>query len=166
MANFEIDSAAIENIRRIVEGGRHVVVVDLDGTLSIVNPDRMRLIPPFEKQGCTKAWEPFNLASIDDAPKWELVRLVRTFYANGWTVIVATVRGGSARGVIERWLHKHAVPHHALLMRGMNDLRPSKDVKREMFRLIGTHRINLVIDDDDAVISAAESEGLCVLKAV
>ena len=90
--------------------------------------------------------------------------LLRKLYRAGWTIIIATVRGDSARGISYRWLRKWAVPHHALLMRNMNDLRPSHEVKASMFKMISVDNIALVVDDEQPVIDAAMELGLCALK--
>lgn len=165
MTNFPVDEKAMENLRQVVERTTNLVVVDMDGTLSIVNPERLHLIPAKEHQGCTKAWEPFNLAARYDIPNWHIVRLVRALYAAGWTVVIATVRGDSARGVSYQWLRDHAIPHHALLMRSMGDVRPSAEVKRDMYKMMGgSGRIALVIDDEQPVIDAATELNLCALK--
>lgn len=107
------------------------VVCDIDGTVSLVNPERAALL----RDGDTD-WDAFYRASFDDEPVKNVCDLVRHL-SRHHRIVFCTSRRDSVREKTDAWLREHLgtgnFPHGCeLLMRRDDDPRPDTVVKPEL----------------------------------
>ncbi len=127
-------------------------LVDVDGTLAL-----MQGRSPYD-------WHRVG----EDAPNPPVVELVRSLRAAGNAIVVVSGRDGVARAATQAWLHRHEIPHDALLMRAAGDNRRDSIVKREIFddRIRQVWHVKGVLDDRDQVVRMWRDLGLtCVQVA-
>ncbi len=130
------------------------IVCDLDGTMTDAR-HRTELIPADVNN--TLHWVAYNAASVRDTPRPSVIDLVRACYVhNNDEVILLTSRGDAVDIETRRWLRDNRVPFERLIMRNMNDHRPSVDYKREWFRSL---KPELIIDDCPVIWAMARDEG-------
>jgi predicted kinase len=117
-----------------------VVLVDIDGTLARMSPDRS----PFD-------WRKVGL----DTPNPAVVNVVQTFLAQGRHVVVMSGRDQSCEQETRAWLDKHVAVGLPLHMRPAGDNRPDNLVKYDLFseHIAGKHSVDLVMDDRDQVVN-------------
>lgn len=150
-------------------GGRHtrrrVALVDLDGTVADV-AHRLHFI-----SGRRRDWEGFFAAAPQDQLLAQGAAEVTRLRADGATVTFLSGRPERCRADTITWLARHGLLDPggptAVLLRPNNDRRPAKVTKLEHIRRLraeGTD-IVLLIDDDEAVLAAAQAAGIPVLAA-
>jgi len=129
------------------------VVLDIDGVLADV---RHRLRHVAKKP---KDWDAFFAA----APKDPLLDVGAGFAreaASSHDVVYLTGRPERTRDDTLRWLEKHDLPAGRLIMRREGDRRPAVLTKTQALRrLSNEQRVDLVLDDDPAVIEAMTRAG-------
>jgi hypothetical protein len=107
-------------------------------------------------------WDAFFLAAAADPPLAEGVALAHA-YAERDALVYLTGRPERTRALTTVWLADQQLPPGALLMRPDRDHRPAAAFKQEQIRaLIRTGRIDVVVDDDPAVVTMLEREGVAV----
>lgn len=133
--------------------------VDIDGTLTDAM-HRAELIPADVTN--TLHWVAYNAAGARDNSRTSVINMVRACYiSNTAEIILLTSRGDAAEEVTRAWMKQHRVPFDRLIMRNMNDHRPSVDYKREWLRHLMP---DLLIDDCPQVCAMARDElGLTVM---
>lgn len=125
------------------------IIVDVDGTIA----DNLGLRSPYEMD------KVFN-----DAPKLEIIEVVKSMKDRGFQVIICTGRDGEGEGETKRWLEYHDIPFDGFYIRKAGDMRPDFVVKEEMWReIVKEYNITLMIDDRRQVIDHARSLGFTVL---
>ncbi|NEK84028.1 MAG: hypothetical protein G3W58_22840 [Pantoea ananatis] len=126
-----------------------ILVVDIDGTLS----DAQHRADTTN----TLHWVAYNSASVRDTPRPSVISLVNACYLhNKDQVILLTSRGAAVEQETRRWMETHGVYFDRLIMRNMNDHRPSVDYKREWFRRL---KPDLIIEDCPQIWAMARHEG-------
>lgn len=135
------------------------ICVDIDGTLTDAM-HRAELIPADVTN--TLHWVAYNAAGERDRTRTSVINMVRACYvSNTAEIILLTSRGDSVEEVTRAWMKQHKVPFDRLIMRNMNDHRPSVDYKREWLRHLMP---DLLIDDCPQVCAMARDElGLTVM---
>lgn len=118
------------------------IIVDMDGTLAVMNGNR----GPYED----------HLSDQDD-PHEFVVRLVESYTRANPEVKFFIMSGrdeGRARGATERWLNKHGFTPDALYMRAAGDMRSDNIVKRELYEahIKGKYFVHMCVDDRDQVV--------------
>jgi hypothetical protein len=135
---------------------RPVAVVDVDGVVADVR-HRVRHLDSRPRD-----WDAFFAAAGADPPLAEGVARVQALAADH-DIIWLTGRPERLRATTLDWFARHDLPGGRLIMRRGNDRRPAKIVKRaELRRLAAAHsnvRIDVVIDDDPAVVGALAADG-------
>lgn len=135
------------------------IVCDIDGTLTDAL-HRADLIPADVTN--ILHWVAYNAAGVRDTARTSVIDLVRACYVhNDAEIILLTSRGDAVEEDTRAWMKKHKVPFDRLIMRNMNDHRPSVDYKREWLRHLMP---DLLIDDCPQVCRMARDElGLTTL---
>jgi phosphoglycolate phosphatase-like HAD superfamily hydrolase len=132
---------------------RALTVVDIDGVVADV---RHRLVY-LERR--PKDWDAFFAAAPRDRPHPEGLDLVRGL-AVDHEVVFLTGRPARYRRDTLRWLDRHGMGGHRLVMRPGGDRRPAAQLKVELLAVLAEgRRVALVVDDDVAVVAAVRAAG-------
>jgi hypothetical protein len=135
-------------------------VFDIDGVLADV---RHRLHHVQQKP---KNWDLFFREMDADAPLDVGISLVHEQVAAGCDIAYLTGRNETYRSMTTTWLADQGLPTGTLLMRPDHDRRPARMYKPEALRkLARTGSIEIVVDDDLAVIDVLRAQGYSVLHA-
>ena len=138
---------------------RPLAIVDIDGVVADV---RHRL---HHLEHRPKNWKGFFADAERDEPHVEGVELVKLLAAEH-EIIFLTGRPGNLKRATANWLERHGMGGHRLVMRPAGDRRPAAVVKVELLAELGEgRRIEIVVDDDDAVIEAMRRAGYTTLHA-
>ncbi|RKS77896.1 hypothetical protein CLV35_1599 [Motilibacter peucedani] len=138
---------------------RPYAAVDLDGVVADV---RHRL---HHVESRPKAWDAFFAAAPDDPLLVEGEAVAHQLAADHELVWV-TGRPERCRADTERWLREHGLPEGRLLMRRGGDRRPARQTKVELLRRLAAERpVDVLVDDDAAVVAAARAAGFAVMHA-
>ena len=132
------------------------VIVDIDGTLSVPNPERMK--------HAHVDWEAFYTDSFDDEPIKEMVDLVKHLHRK-YEVVYCTARSERARVKTLNWFDKYQIPYENrnVLMRPLFDQRSSVEIKLELLRS-KLSKIAIMLDDHDGIVRTFRSLGIIVLQ--
>ena len=129
------------------------VVLDIDGVLADV---RHRLHHLAQRP---KDWDAFFAAAEHDAVLDAGADFARVA-SQTHQLVYLTGRPDRLRAHTQDWLHRHELPPGRLLMRRDGDRRPAATVKvHELRRLNAAGHVDLLVDDDPAVIAAATDAG-------
>ncbi len=138
---------------------RNLVVFDVDGVLADVEHRVHHL------EGPRKDWRSFFAAAADDPPLDTGLALARELAAEH-DLAYLTGRPENLRRVTQHWLTRHGLPVGPLWMRPPGDYRPARVMKLEALRSLGADQeVEVVIDDDEAVVDALRDAGFAVLLA-
>jgi hypothetical protein len=140
-------------------GQRAVAVVDIDGVVADARHRRHHIA------GRRRDWERFFAAAGDDPPHPEGLALVATLAADH-DVVFLTGRPGRYRSATERWLADNGLDGHRVVMREDGDRRPAARFKLDVveeLRVAG--RLDVVVDDDPAVLAAVAALGVPTFAA-
>lgn len=116
-----------------------VVLVDIDGTLATMSPDR----GPYD-------WNKVHL----DTPNPAVVTVIKTLIDSGTHVKVFSGRSEDCRTSTEEWLATHVAPGLDVHMRPSGDNRPDDLIKYDLFNehVRDKHHVTTVFDDRDQVV--------------
>lgn len=118
------------------------VVCDIDGVLS----DNTARIAALDHDN--PDWTAFHATQEDDPLRESEAALLRLLRDGGYNIVLLTNRPEAYREPTQRWLNKHAVPHHLLMMRKRgNDYHQAKINSVKELQDQG-YEVALVIDDD------------------
>jgi hypothetical protein len=132
---------------------RPVAVIDVDGVVA----DVRHRVPHLERR--PRDWDAFFAAAGDDTPLAVGVSRVQALAADH-DIVWLTGRPEHLRTTTLDWFARHDLPSGRLIMRRGNDRRPAKIVKRaELRRLAAGRKVDIVIDDDPAVVGALAADG-------
>jgi hydroxymethylpyrimidine pyrophosphatase-like HAD family hydrolase len=139
------------------------VIFDIDGTLANID-HRVQWV-----RSSPKNWRAFNRAMCNDTPNEDICDLLRLFYKNGTTVLLASGRSEETRLETEKWLNTKAGLSKMwtrLYMRKSGDFRADNIVKSEILDQmhIDGFKPTMVIDDRQQVVDMFRSRGLRVLQ--
>jgi hypothetical protein len=132
---------------------RPVAVVDVDGVVADVRHRVGHL------DARPRDWDAFFAAAGNDPPLAEGVARV-TALSTDHDIVWLTGRPEHLRQPTLDWFARHGLPSGRLIMRRGHDRRPAKVVKRaELRRLAAGRVVDIVIDDDPAVVAALAADG-------
>jgi phosphoglycolate phosphatase-like HAD superfamily hydrolase len=142
------------------EDGRPLAVFDVDGVLADVAHRLHHL------EARPKDWGAFFAAAGDDPPLATGVDLAITLSADH-DLGYLTGRPEWLRRVTAAWLQQHGLPAGPLWMRPRGDHRPARVMKLDALRRLrpGPEAVEVVVDDDEEVVSALRDAGYAVLHA-
>lgn len=130
-----------------------IAVFDIDGVVADVR-HRLQFV---ERK--PKDWSAFFAAAKNDGAHRDGIEMVQKLSVDH-EVVYLTGRPKQLRRDTEAWLESHGIGGHRLVMRQGGDRRPAATVKVEFLRKLAKVRtVALVVDDDDAVISAVKAAG-------
>lgn len=141
---------------------KHIVIVDLDGTLAETHPDRHALAPSEQNKLSTPHWNAFNLAAHMDQPITDTINVVNALGQAGKVICILTGRSDIAADITNAWLKDNGVNYDALHMRSANDHRLDTIFKEEALRKIGLNQILCCFDDNQRVVKMMRSLDLTV----
>jgi phosphoglycolate phosphatase-like HAD superfamily hydrolase len=134
-------------------GQRPLAIVDIDGVVADV---RHRL---HHIRRRPKDWNAFFAAAEQDAPHAEGVELVGQLGADH-EIVFLTGRPRRLEADTRRWLERHGLGGHRLIMRPEGVRRPAPEVKVDLLRDLAQGRtVTVVVDDDPAVLEAMQAAG-------
>lgn len=132
---------------------RPCVVFDIDGVLADVR-HRLRHVAAKPKN-----WDAF-FASAPQDPLLERGAKFARDAASSHDIVYLTGRPERTRDDTLAWLQKNQLPAGRLIMRREGDRRPAVLTKTQMLRQLSKEqRVDLVLDDDPAVIEAMTKAG-------
>lgn len=139
--------------------GRPLAVFDVDGVLADVAHRVHHL------DGPRKDWSAFFAAAADDPPLPPGLALASELAADH-DLAYLTGRPERLRRVTRRWLGAQGLPAGPLWMRPSGDFRPARAMKLEALRRLAVDRpVEIVVDDDEQVVTALRDAGFAVLLA-
>ncbi len=126
------------------------IICDLDGTVALLNGRN-----PYDAAHCE-----------GDLVNEPVADIVKTYFLNGYSVLLASGRSDKHRPETEHWLQKHNIQYNALFMRVEGDNRKDAIIKREIYEqyIQGRYTIKFVLDDRNQVVELWRSLGLTVLQ--
>ncbi len=130
-----------------VQGGGAAIIVDLDGTLALLDGRN-----PYDASLCE--------GDLLNEPVASIVRQCPSI------VLLVSGRKEEHRPQTERWLQKHGIVYFALWMRATEDSRSDVLVKQDIHEqyIKGQYNIDFVLDDRASVVRFWRSIGLTVLQ--
>lgn len=120
------------------------IICDLDGTLAILNGRN-----PFIASDCEQ-----------DLLNEPVAKIVKQYYQLGHRIILLSGRLDTYKEETLRWLTKHEIPYHDLIMRKAGDTRKDSIVKKEFFEqhVQGKYYIDFILDDRNQVVDLWRNE--------
>lgn len=138
---------------------RPLAIVDLDGVVADV---RHRL---HHLEGRRRDWDAFFAAASEDPPLDEGLAVVGRLVEDH-EVVFLTGRPERCRADTERWLERHGLGGHRVVMRPDGTRRPAAQLKVALLERLGAGRaVGVVVDDDPLVVAAMEAAGHPALLA-
>lgn len=146
---------------------KNIIVVDIDGTLSIVG-ERLKYL----KQS-PKDWDAFYDSCFEDEPIREVCDLVELLHRKGgYRIVFLTGRRECVRPVTNGWISINVFgstmspSHKTLLMRPDNDYRDDTKVKIEQFEKAGykVEDIAFVLEDRNSMVKMWRDLGVRCLQ--
>lgn len=132
-------------------GAPHAVVVDIDGTVALMN-----------------GRDPYDMSRVsEDTPNHAVISAVRAMHAAGHLIVYCSGRSDDCRDETEAWLDRHVgVAYEGLFMRVTGDQRRDHIVKEEIFdrEIRGSYHVVGVFDDRAQVVRMWRSLGLTVFQ--
>lgn len=141
-----------------------VVVCDIDGTISLVHPQRAALLRDNDTD-----WDAFYAASFDDEPVDKICAFVRHLSAR-YRIVFCTSRRDSVRDKTISWLRRHLdvdgfANGYDLLMRRGLDPRPDTVVKPELLGgALDGRQVLCVLEDSASMARAWTALGYSCLQ--
>lgn len=145
----------LKNKAEHVDGGRPVILVDMDATLCLNTSGR-----PFYGENSASGM-------LEDTPVEEICRLVRQM-GEHCLVFIVTGREGTTEVVdaTKEWLKKNEIPSDAMFFRPVGDYSPGPDCKRRIYEenIKGKYNVQFVLDDSSKCVKMWREQGLVCLQ--
>ena len=128
---------------------KHIVVVDIDGTIAKVG-DRLKYLQQEKKD-----WDAFYEHCDEDEPIWDICQLVSDMFVMGRDIVFCTGRRESVRQKTEDWINENVGMEHILLMRKDGDWRHDTEVKPELLQKAGItpDDVYFILEDRDSMVA-------------
>ena len=128
---------------------KHIVVVDIDGTIAKVG-DRLKYLQQEKKD-----WDAFYEHCDEDEPIWDICQLVSDMFVMGRDIVFCTGRRKSVRQKTEDWINENVGMEHILLMRSDGDWRHDTEVKPELLQKAGItpDKVYFILEDRDSMVA-------------
>lgn len=145
----------LKNKAKHVDGGRPVILVDMDATLCLNTSGR-----PFYGENSASGM-------LEDTPVEEICHLVRQM-GKHCLVFIITGREGTTE-VIDAttdWLKKNKILADAMFFRPVGDYSPGPDCKRRIYEenIKGKYNVQFVLDDNSKCVKMWREQGLICLQ--
>lgn len=134
-----------------------IILFDLDGTLA--DHDH-RIQTAFNADD--PDWDLFEAECYHDGLILPTAEILIAFQNLKHRIWLWTGRSDNVRTNTERWLTKHALPYHQLIMRPHGTTLDTTDLKRRWLNdaPIPKDEVLCAFDDDPSVIAMLQSEGI------
>jgi len=134
------------------------VIVDLDGTLALVDKRRELARKPNGKLNWDIFLDPANITL--DEPNKPIIELVQLLESVAYSVVIVSGRRHEMLRETILWLIKHNISYNALFIREPKDYRSDVIVKREIYDkyIDGAWDIKWVLDDRKRVVDMWRNE--------
>lgn len=141
-----------------------IILMDLDGVICD-NSHRAHLAPPESERHINKAWHKFVAACVDDAPIPAGVMMFKAL-SQLYPVAIITSRQQQFSAPTLRWFDQNAGSNGNILFRTDDMTLPPAEYKRWRLRSMirNGYEIAFAIDDDPAVVSMYQSEGVATYQ--
>ena len=156
--NFIISSdikEMLKNKAEHVDGGRPVILVDMDATLCLNTSGR-----PFYGENSASGM-------LEDTPVEEIYNLVRQV-GEHCLVFIVTGREGTDEVVdaTKEGLKKNDIPSNAIFFRPVGDYSPGPDCKKKIYEenIKGKYNVQFVLDDNSKCVKMWRDQGLICLQ--
>jgi hypothetical protein len=138
-----------------VDGGRPVILVDMDATLCLNTTGR-----PYFGEGAAEGM-------LDDIAIEGTCMLVRRMYEK-CKVFIVTGREGTPEiiAATKKWLAKHDVVVDELFFRSVKDYSPGADCKKKIYEdnIKGKYNVQFVLEDNYKCVKMWREQGLVCLQ--
>lgn len=120
------------------------IICDLDGTLAIMNGRN-----PFDASSCE-----------NDLLNEPIAEIVKSYFDMGTKIILLSGRTDNYMEETKRWLTKHEIPYHELMMRKKGDARKDAIIKKEIVdsEIKDKYFVRFVLDDRNQVVDMWRNE--------
>ena len=156
---------------------RKTIIVDLDGTLAIIdkrrNLSRKVYYDDNGKKHFRLDWNKFfNPSNIKlDEPNTKVINLVN-FLKDKYNIVITSGRSDITKNATLKWLNKHKVYYDEIYMRKEGDRKYDDILKENMLNELvlpnfcneDINNIEFVLDDRDQVVKKWRSMGLTCLQ--
>tara|TARA_R100001244_G_C5138972_1_gene127479 strand:- start:158 stop:661 length:504 start_codon:yes stop_codon:yes gene_type:complete len=156
---------------------RKTIIVDLDGTLAIIdkrrNLSRKVYYDDNGKKHFRLDWNKFfNPSNIKlDEPNTKVINLVN-FLKDKYNIVITSGRSDITKNATLKWLNKHKVYYDKIYMRKEGDRKYDDILKENMLHELvlpnfcndDINNIEFVLDDRDQVVKTWRSLGLTCLQ--
>jgi len=129
---------------------KHIVVVDIDGTIAKVG-DRLKYLQQEKKD-----WDSFYEHCDEDEPITDIIDVVQALYWDDYKIVFCTGRRESVRFKTMVWIQKNCtILKFDLLMRPDGDFRHDTMVKPELLATAGYTPDNVlcIFEDRDSMVA-------------
>lgn len=140
--------------------GKHIVIVDIDGTVAKVG-DRLKYLKQEPKD-----WDSFYEHCDEDEPIEDIIRVVKDLYFCGYNIVFCTGRRESVRNKTIEWIKKYLNFNpcgYRLLMRKDNDWRHDTEVKPQMLDFPASE-VLFVLEDRNSMVKKWRDLGYTCLQ--
>ena len=145
----------LKNKAKHVDGGKSVILVDIDATLCLNTSGR-----PFYGENSASGM-------LEDTPVEEICSLVRQMGEN-CLVFIVTGREGTPKVVdaTKEWLKKNGILSDAMFFRPVGDYSSGPDCKRRIYEenIKGKYNVQFVLDDNSKCVKMWREQGLICLQ--
>ncbi len=144
---------------------KNTIILDLDGTLALIDKRREVSTKPNGKLDWKKFFNPSNIKL--DEPNPPVVKMAQMFHNDGFNIVILSGRSNRTERTTRSWLTNHNIPFHKLVMRDSetNHFTPDWVLKKEMLdEHVDINDVFLVVDDRDRVVKVWRSLGLTTFQ--
>ena len=143
------------------------IVVDIDGTIAQIHPERLKLI-----QGKNKDWDAFYKACHMDTPIQNVIDMIEIMVCDSYCEwVFVTGRSEICRQETFDWLNKHMAYYASdsdICMRKEGDFRPDHVVKPrlldEFLKQYNMPPVHFILEDRNTVVQAWRKLGYTCLQ--
>lgn len=132
---------------------KDIVIVDLEGTITISDQRSKRFILDPQAAGGEADWDGFWADAKNDPPNIPVISTVRALSAVGYKIYIFSARCDSVSQDTEEWLEKYGVPYDLLYLRMKGDHRNDTILKKQWMRDLGiADYVALILEDRARVV--------------
>lgn len=151
-----------------------LLFVDLDGTLNTSSNVRAEYLPAQENINTRNAWLNWHLAHTAEGLVVPRVKYVNAMAADGWTVILLSMRDARARNTTIEQLRAGKVNYDQLILTSPGDHRTPERMKTDVVsQIVGGIASStdlmpkvMCLDDDEDVCLAMCQLGVHVIQVI
>lgn len=151
-----------------------LLIVDLDGTINTSSERRKEFAPNQARVNDRDSWLSWHLAHTREAPVLPRIDFVNELAADGWTVILLSMRDIRAKATTIEQLKEWKLNYSQLVLTSPGDHRTPPRMKADVVELLKENIVVstgliprvLFIDDDEEVCQAVRQTGANVMQVI